>query len=190
MGVALEGTSALLVFERLARAVKSFEGLTYAKLAEVRPQWPIVGRQDLFYGGTTYENRHGMGATLPNAATRGEMVSIPKVERESMPRPSKDELLAIPVNKLFDRGTTVMMSAHLLRDRIGGPTVSVHSDTAQKLGVNDGDLVSVSFDGTNADARVKLDDTISVGVVLVPRDMGFAMNEPMPINVTAPEKVE
>jgi NADH-quinone oxidoreductase subunit G len=190
MGIAFEGTSGLLVFDRLVKAVKSFEGLTYAKLAEVRPQWPIVGRSDMYYGGTTYENKHGMGATLSYAATRGETVSIPKVERESTPRPSKDELLAVPVNKLYDRGTTIMMSANLLRDRIGGPTVSLHSDTAQKLGVNDGDLVSVSFDGTNADAKVKVDDTVSVGVALIPREMGFAIHEPMPIKVTAPEKVE
>jgi NADH-quinone oxidoreductase subunit G len=190
MGINLDGNSASLVFERLSKAVKSFEGLTYAKLAEVRPQWPIVGRQDLFYGGTTYENRHGMGATLSAASTQGETVNIANVEREATSRPSKDELLAIPVNKLYDRGTTVMMSANLLREWIGGPTVSLHSDVAQKLGVNDGDLVSVSFDGTSADAKVRLDDTIPVGVALIPRDMGFAINESMPIKVTAPEKVE
>lgn len=190
MGINLDGNSASVLFERLAKAVKSFEGLTYTKLAEVRLQWPIVGRQDLFYGGTTYENKHGMGATLSAAATRGETVSLHRVEKESNPRPSKDELLAIPFNKLYDRGTTVMMSAHLLREWIGGPTVSLHSDTAQKLGVSDGDLVSVSFDGVSSEAKVKLDDTISVGVALIPRDMGFAVHEPMPIKITAPEKVE
>jgi anaerobic selenocysteine-containing dehydrogenase len=146
----------------------------------------------MYYGGTTYENKHGMGATLSNAATRGETISIAKADasRESTPRPTKDELLAIPVNKLYDRGTTVMMSANLLRDWIGGPTVSLHSDTAQKLGVNDGDLVSVSFDGTNAEAKIKLDDTISVGVALIPRNMGFVIHKPMPIKVSAPLKVE
>src|SRR5215216_2603992 len=89
MGIELEDTTASLVFDRLARSVKSFEGLNYAKLMELRPQWPVVGRSDLFYGGTTYENKHGMGATLSNGASRGETVSIPKVHasRESAPRP-------------------------------------------------------------------------------------------------------
>ncbi len=190
MGIALEGNSASVLFERLAKAVKSFDGLTYAKLAEVRPQWPIVGREDLFYGGTTYENKHGMGMSLSTVPTRGETVSIPKIESESNLRPSKDELLAVPVNKLYDRGTTVMMSANLLREWIGGPTVSLHSDTARKLGVNDGDLVSIGFDGISGEVKVKLDDTISVGVALIPRDMGLAIDEPVSAKVSAPIKVE
>ena len=190
MGIDLEATSALLVFARLAKSVKSFEGLDYAKLAEVRAQWPIVGRSDLFYGGTTYENAQGMGATLSTAASRGETVSIPRVEREAVPRPSKDEVLAVPVTTLYDRGTTVMKSANLLRDWIGGPTISVHPDAAQKLGVNGGDLVSVNFNGASAEAVVKLDPTISVGVALIPRSMGLAVNEPVAVQVAAPEKVE
>lgn len=189
MGGNLESATASMVFERLVRSVKSFEGLTYDKLTELRPQWPIVGRSDMFYGGTTYENKHGMGATLP-AATGAETVSLPKVQSESAPRPSKDELLAVPVNKLYDRGTTVMMSAHLLREWIGGPTVSLHPDAAQKLGVVDGELVTVSFNGTSGAAKVKLDDTISVGVALIPRDMGFAIYEPVSATITAAEKVK
>ena len=27
-------------------------------------QWPIVGRGDLYYGGTTYENKQGLGVHL------------------------------------------------------------------------------------------------------------------------------
>ncbi len=192
MGVVLEGTIISALFDMLADSVKSFEGLSYAKLAEVRQQWPIVGRGDLYYGGTTYENKHGMGAHLTTAATRAEKVNIPKVDasREAAPRPKENELLAVPITKLYDRGTTVMMSANLLRDWIGGPTISLHPDAAQSLGVAEGQLVTVSFDGTSAEAKVKLDDTISVGVALIPRDMGLAIHEPMPAKVSAPIKVE
>jgi NADH-quinone oxidoreductase subunit G len=190
MGIELEGTIASLVFDRIARSVKSFEGLSYAKLTELRPQWPIIGRADLFYGGTTYENKHGMGATLSAAATTGETVEIPKVQKEAAARPSKDELLAVPFNKLYDRGTTAMMSAHLLREWIGGPTVSLHPDAAEKLGVQEGELVTVRFSGADTEAKVKLDNTISVGVALIPRDMGFAIQEPVPVTVTAAEKVK
>ena len=190
MGIELEGMMASSVFERIARSVKSFEGLSYAKLMELRPQWPIVGRADMFYGGTTYENKHGMGATLFVAASGGETVSIPKVQKQAVPRPSKDELLAVPFNKLYDRGTTVMMSAHLLREWIGGPTISLHPDAAQKLGVQDGELVMVSFNGTGTEAKVKVDNMIPVGVTLIPRDMGFAIQEPVSVTVTAAEKVK
>jgi NADH-quinone oxidoreductase subunit G len=183
MGVILEGTSLPALFDILADSVKSFEGLNYAKLAEVRPQWPIVGRGDLYYGGTTYENRHGMGAQLSAAATRGEKLKLPRVAREAAPRPKENELLAVPVTRLYDRGTTVMMSADLLRDWIKGPTVSLHPEAAKNLGVEDGQLVTVSFNGTSGDAVVKLDESISVGVALIPRSMGLAIREPVPAKV-------
>ena len=186
-GIELEGGSVSAVFERLAASVKSFEGLTYAKISEVRPQWPIVGRGDMYYGGTTYENTMGLGAHL---AARGETVQIARAQREPSPRPKENELLAVPVNKLYDRGTTVMMSADLLRDRIGHPTIALHPDAAKNLGVEAGQLVSLSFDGVSGEARVKLDDTISVGVALVPREMGFAIREPIPAQIRVLEQVK
>ncbi len=183
MGIVLEGTSVSALFEILADSVKSFEGLTYAKVSEVKPQWPIVGRGDMYYGGTTYENTMGMGAHLTAAAGRGEKVSITRVQKEAPPRPKEKELLAVPVNKLYDRGTTVMMSADLLRDRIGGPVIALHPEAARNLGVEAGQLVNVSFNGVSGDAVVKFDDTISVGVALVPRSMGIAIREPIPAKV-------
>ncbi len=183
MGIELEGFSVSAVFEQLAASVKSFEGLTYAKVSKVRPQWPIVGRGDMYYGGTTYENTMGLGAHLTNAAGRGEAVQISRAEREKAPRPKDKELLAVPVNKLYDRGTTVMQSADLLRDWIGHPTIVLHPDAARNLGVEAGQLVTVSFDGVSAEARVKFDPTISVGVALVPREMGFAIREPIPAQI-------
>src|SRR5215216_5634791 len=183
MGIVLEGTSISAVFEILADSVKSFEGLNYAKLSEVKPQWPIVGRGDMYYGGTTYENTMGMGAHLTAAAGRGEKVHISRIQKEEAPRPKEKELLAVPVNKLYDRGTTVMMSAHLLRERIGGPVIALHPDAAKNLGVEAGQLVNVSFNGVSGEAVVKFDDTISVGIALVPRDMGLAIREPVPAKV-------
>ncbi|HJR79813.1 MAG TPA: NADH-quinone oxidoreductase subunit NuoG [Anaerolineales bacterium] len=185
MGIVLEGQSVTAVFEILADSVKSFEGLTYAKLSEVKPQWPIVGRGDMYYGGTTYENTMGLGAHLTAAVQRGEAIDIPRLPavQEAAPRPKDKELLVVPVNKLYDRGTTVMMSANLLRDWIGGPSIVLHSESANNLGVEAGQLVNVSFDGVSGDAVVKVDDTVSVGVALVPRSMGLAIREPVPANV-------
>ena len=190
MGIELEGVSVSAVFEQLAASVKSFEGLTYAKVSEVRPQWPIVGRGDMYYGGTTYENNMGLGAHLTAGAARGETAEIPRVEREKAPRPRDKELLAVPVNKLYDRGTTVMQSADLLRDWIGHPTIVLHPDAAKTLGVEAGQLVTVSFDGVSAEARVKFDHTISVGVALVPREMGFAIREPIPAQISVLAEVK
>ena len=190
MGIELKDSSPMAVFERLVASVKSFAGLTYARVSEVKPQWPIVGRGDMYYGGTTYENTIGLGAHLATAAGQVETVSLPMAERKTPPRPKEHELLAVPVNKLYDRGTTVMMSANLLRERIGSPTISLHPDAAKNLGVEAGELVNVSFNGVSGEARVKFDNTISVGVLLVPREMGFAIREPIPALVSVPAKVE
>ena len=188
LGIALEGKSVSAVFEKLAASVKSFEGLNYARVSEVKPQQPIVGRGDLYYGGTTYENTMGLGVHLTAASEKP--VSSPKAQRETAPRPKENELLAVPVNKLYDRGTTVMMSANLLRERIGGPVVALHPEAAKHLGVEAGELVRISFDGVSGEAAVKLDETISVGVALVPRSMGFAIREPIPAQISLPAKVK
>jgi NADH-quinone oxidoreductase subunit G len=182
MAVVLEGTSVSAVFDILSETIKSFEGLNYAKLAEVKPQWPIVGRGDLYYGGTTYENTQGMGVHLSAAATRGEKLSIPRVQKEAAPRPKENELLAVPVTKLYDRGTTVL-PAELLHERIGDASVILHPDAAKELGVEAGQTVNVSFNGVSGEAVVKLDDTISVGVALIPRSMGLAIREPVAVKV-------
>ena len=184
MGVILEGTSASVVFDLLAETVKSFEGLTYAKLAEVKEQFPIVGRGDMYYGGTTYENKKGLGAHLSAAATRGERVSIPRVQKEPVPHPKDKELLAVPVNKLYHRGTTVM-PAELLHERIGEASVSLHPDAAEKLGVRAGQTVNVSFNGTSGQAVVRLDNSIAEDIALVPRSMGIAIHEPVAVKVKA-----
>jgi NADH-quinone oxidoreductase subunit G len=182
MGIILEGSSASVVFDILTNTLDVFAELSYARLAEVKEQWPQVGRGDLYYGGTTYENTHGLGVQLIPAAQVGGTVRIPKVRREAVLRPKDRELLAVPINKLYDLGVTVG-STELLSLRIGTPMIIVHSSSAAKLGVNAGQAVKVSFDGVTGDAMVKIDDNTPTGVILVPRSMGIAIHEPVSAKV-------
>lgn len=69
--------------------------------------------------------------------------------------------------------------AQLLDQRIGEATVTLHPSAAKNLGVEAGATVKLSFEGVNADVVVKIDDTISAGVALVPRSMGIAIREPV-----------
>ncbi len=178
MGIILEGSSASVVFDILANSIDAFAELSYARLAETKEQWPIVGRGDLYYGGTTYENIHGVGVQLIPIAQVGGPVRIPKVRKEAVLRPREKELMAVPVNKLYDLGVTVAM-AELLALRIGEPMISLHSIAAKKLGVEAGQNIKISFDGVSGEAVVKIDDGISTGVALVPRSMGIAIHEPV-----------
>ena len=182
LGLELESSKARAVFDRLAAGVKNFAGLDYDKLAEVREQWPIVGRADVYYGGTSYENSKGLGVHLSAAAERGESASLPQVKEGSALRPQENELLAVPVTRLYDRGVTVE-TAVLLKKRIGEMTIALHPEAAKRLGVEAGKRVQISFDGVSGEAVVKIDDTISAGVALIPRSMGLAIREPVPAKV-------
>ena len=188
MGVILEGTSASVVFEIMVEDHPSFAGLDYAKLAEVTSQWPIVGRGDLYYGGTTYENKDGLGVQLSNAAQRGEKFSLPRVQKVTALRPKEKKLLAVPITKLYDRGVTVSTAA-LLDQRIGETFIALHPSAAERFAVKAGERVKLSLDGVSEEVPVRIDDTISAGVVLVPRSMGLPIHQPTEASVKAIKKV-
>ncbi len=187
MGVILEGTSSSVVFEIMVEDHPSYAGLDYAKLAEVKSQWPIVGRGDLYYGGTTYENKDGLGVQLSNAAQRREKFSLPRVQKVVALRPREKKLLAVPITKLYDRGVMVF-TAELLDQRIGETYIALHPSAAELLKVIAGERVKLSLDGVSEEVQVKLDDTISTGVVLVPRSMGLPIHKPTEATVKALKK--
>ncbi len=106
LGIKLEGLSAARVTDKIAAFSGAFSRVTYLSLAEVKEQWPIVGRGDLYYGGTTYTNLQGLGVQLA-LAPDGELV-IPDTG-EAL-RPDEDQWLAVPVTHLYDQGVTVITS--------------------------------------------------------------------------------
>jgi NADH-quinone oxidoreductase subunit G len=182
LGFNTENGSAMVTFNRIAMGVKDFAGLDYSRLAEVKPQWPMVGRGDVYYGGATYDNKQGLGMQLSTAAERGETVTLSKVQAEAALRPQENELLAVPVTKLYDRGLTVAADG-LLKQRVGEAAVALHPEAAKRLGVEAGQRVTIHLAGVDGEAVVRIDDTISTGVVLVPRSMGLAIREPVSAKV-------
>ena len=188
MGTILEGASLSIVFDFIVNSLPAFDGLNYDRLAEITEQWPIVGRGDLYYGGTTYENQQGLGAHLSSAAQRGETFKLPAAKNVKSLRPKEGELLAVPVTKLYDKGNTVA-STELLAQRTGEATIALHPDTAEKLGAKAGDTVKVSWNGSQAEVRVRTDAGISTGVALVPRSFGLSVREPVVASVKSAKKV-
>jgi NADH-quinone oxidoreductase subunit G len=155
--------------DKLASSLKAFAGFSYRKLAETKEQWPIVGRRDLYYGGTTYENRQGLGVQLALNAP----APIPSISVEFL-RPDEDQWLAVPVTRLYDRGLTVTTS-ELLRTHIGKAAVLLHPETAKRLGVAAGEQVMI----IGFRAEVRLDATVPASVALLPRSMGFPIHAPV-----------
>jgi NADH-quinone oxidoreductase subunit G len=176
LGIELESRSALLVMDKIAAQVPAFAGISYGKLAEVTEQWPIVGRGDLYYGGTAYENKQGLGRTLD--LTPG---SSPKGRGEYKPlRLDEGRWLVVPVTRLYDLGITVAAS-ELLKARIGEACIVLHPEAAKKLGVEAGGQVEIN----GSRLEVRLDATISAGVALIPRSMGVPITEPMVAKIKA-----
>lgn len=64
MGVTVDGVSAETVFAALAEKFSAFGGLSYAGLAQVAEQLPLLRPDDTTYSGTCYPNEDGLGAKL------------------------------------------------------------------------------------------------------------------------------
>ncbi|MFH2038892.1 MAG: molybdopterin-dependent oxidoreductase, partial [Chloroflexota bacterium] len=180
-GIELEGISALKIMNLIVAKYKSFEDISYANLAEVSPQWPLVGRGDVYYGGTTYENTLGLGKRL--ALSKKEINSTGLKPFESK-RPNDSELLAVPVSQLYDRGVTVLPST-ILHAHIGEASVTLHPDTARRFKVEMGNTVELIVNGTATMVKVLVDEKVPASVALLPRSMGIFINAPAAVNLKA-----
>jgi NADH-quinone oxidoreductase subunit G len=187
LSIHLEGRIASKVMANIAENIPDYTGLSYSKLAEVSEQWPIVGRGDLYYGGTTYENSQGLGVQLTPAAQRGAALPLgwPDLPEVQIP---KLGLLAVPVTRLYDRGQTVLPSK-LLHQRIPQPYLAIHPDDASRLRIPDGATVELSYQNTTSLVAIRFDERVPVGVILVPRSMGVPINSPQPAELRLGERV-
>jgi len=187
LGIDLEARSPMLVTNRLAESEAAFEGISYARLGEVVEQYPIVGRADLYYGGTTYENTQGLGAHLALALSSPSERGAGGEGQRAPLRPKEDELLAVPVSKVYDRGTT-LISAQLLLQRTGVPSVILNPVTGAKFDLSDGDPATVSLNGAQAEVIARFDESIPTGVLLLYRSFGIPISAPVTASISVAEK--
>jgi NADH-quinone oxidoreductase subunit G len=133
----------------------------------------MVGRGDLYYGGTTYENTQGLGVQLALSHLPAATASTAGGDGKSL-RPDEDQWLAVPVTRLYDRGITVVTSA-LLQPHIGAAAFILHPQSAKSLGIQSGDLLKLN----GLEAQAVLDETVPASVILVPRSMGLPVGMPV-----------
>jgi NADH-quinone oxidoreductase subunit G len=181
LGIKLESGSPAAVMERIAGSIPDYAGITYQALAEVEPQWPPVGGDDLYLGGTAYRNEQGLGAQLPSAAELGEKIEL------DWPSPAErvpgDGLLLVPVTRLFDRGATVLPSA-LLAGHLARAAVEIHPDEAGRLGLAPEGLLELRWDGHTEQLPVRLSADAPPGVLLLPRSIGLPLHAPVRVQVS------
>jgi NADH-quinone oxidoreductase subunit G len=180
--IKLEQDAAALVFLGIVGKFADYAELDYQALAEVNAQWPIIGRDDLYYGGTSYENRQGLGVKLKTTAERGSAMEIVSVDYTESSK--KDGLLAVPVTSLYDQGHTLHFS-DVLQPRLPEPYIVLSAADAEDLGVTAGAQLAVKVNGVKADLAAKVDQKLPQGIVLAPRSLGLPVTAPMPITVKA-----
>ncbi len=186
MDLALEGRAPALIFSKIAQSLPAYAGLTYQKLAEVAEQYPLIGRGDLYYGGTSYDNRQGTGVQLAPAVQRGEVVTRPEAAPAARLDVPAGWLALLPVTRLYDRGTLVLPS-QVIRQRLAGPEVWLNPQTAAACGLTAGDTLPVTLSGHTLMVVIKTAETIPAQVALAPRSVGLPFNQPVAL---ALQKVE
>jgi NADH-quinone oxidoreductase subunit G len=175
VGKELDSTSGAMVFLDIVGKFKDYADLDYQVLAEVTEQWPIIGREDLYYGGTGYANMQGLGVQLNNAAGRGEPVSL---EVFDLPERKNDGLTAYPITRLYDQGN-IMRHAAVMFPRIDSPHVMLNPADADGLG----ESALIGLNGFQAEVDIKFNENVPQGVVLVPRSFGLPITAPTRITV-------
>jgi NADH-quinone oxidoreductase subunit G len=173
--------SASLVFDQLANEVPVFSRLNYRMLAEVHEQWPLIGRSDLYYGGTGYDNHQGLGKQLPAAQGGAARLTWPEVETFRLPRLGA---MAFPITRLYDCGST-MVHARILEERIGEPFVVISPAEAARLKTAQTGIVRVTFTetGQSVVVQVRVDESLNERVVLAPRSFGLPISGPTPVEL-------
>ncbi len=186
-GVELEEHSAALIMAEIARFVPAYEGITYQALAGSTEAGAFT-RRDLYYSGTAYVNRQGMGIQLACTAERGEKVLIAKTPAYRLKVPAKDEVLVLPCSALLDRGSLLSAST-LLEKRLSGAVLRMNPRLAAKHNLFDGCRAGLIIDGLSHTVRVELDNSLPEKAAFLPRGSGVPFREPGAFRLTPTEEM-
>lgn len=163
VGLGKPAYAASLVFRDLAKAVPQYSAMDYRVLGRVEEQWPIIGREDVYYGGTAYENRSGLGLQWA-AASENEAVerfAIPEI-----PGRESGELAVVWTAALYNPGSLISQT-DLLANRMARPTVFLSTVDAEQMAIDDGEMIVLQIAGSLVEAHARVDDGTTAGLALV-----------------------
>jgi len=163
LGLKWDYQTAAEVFAEIASTQPRYAGLSYASLAETREEWPPVGDKDLYFGGTAYDNRGGVGAQTKSGVEMDGQTNLKWIDAPALP----DGLIAVPSRRLYDRGTLIDQSK-VFYPRLMDLSVELHADDAARLGLAEGDTLVVSIDGQDVSLKAHVNGRAPQGVALVP----------------------
>jgi NADH-quinone oxidoreductase subunit G len=164
--------SAAAVMTEIAQKVPAFAGISYSELAKVSKQFPDVGGNDLYYGGTAYKNTGGLGVQIATEADGGTAVTAGEIRQAAAPKAAKGSVLVVPTVRLYNLENTFRPSVQeLMAARTAAPYVEINAADAQTLKIADGDLVQVTVGASQVQARAHVNGAAPAGTVLLPRHL-------------------
>jgi len=172
--------SAASVMLEITQNVPAFAGMTFKELAKVERQFPEVGGSDLYYGGTAYQNKGGLGIQISTAADQGEAVTSGDVTMPETPKANAGELMIVPSTRLYNRESIFEPSA-LVHPRVMAPYIEINSADASRMGIKQGDVVEVTVqDHTKVRVRAYVNGGAPVGSAVLPRHLTTTATPLMP----------
>jgi len=162
--------SAAAVMLDIGKNVKAFDGIRYRDLAKVEKQFPDVGGDDLYYGGTSYKNTGGLGVQIPATTESGRKPSPKDVKLPEVPKAADGELLIIPSTRLYNRANDFKPSV-MVHPRVLLPFIMLNPADAETIGVSTGDVVKVEFDEFEVRVRASVREDIPAGTSVLPRHL-------------------
>jgi NADH-quinone oxidoreductase subunit G len=155
--------AASLVFRVISQSVPQYATLDYRNLAWSQEQWPIVGGDDLYYGGTSYRNESGLGRQWPTAA---ESADIEQFEVPEIDQTRPDGLALISTPALYAAGTLLSQS-EIMAPRVAQSVIYLNAQDAEQLAIVDGEAVSIMVEGAPVAAQAHVNGQTPAGVALL-----------------------
>ena len=150
-----------LVFKKGCATAPVYKGIDYRSIAKVEKQFPDVGGEDLYYGGNSYENRHGLGHQWASAAESGDVETFEVPASKSA---VGGQLPIIRTAALYTPGTLLNRS-ELLDPRMAEPRIMINAADAN--GFSTGDAVQVNINGRPVTLAAYIDSAAPAGVALI-----------------------
>lgn len=163
LGLGKPPAATSLVFRDIAKVVPQYKDMDYRSLARVEEQWPIIGRADLYYGGTSYENKSGLGQQWAVAA---ELGAVDHFDTPETMVTAVDGLCVLRTAALYTPGTLIQRS-DVVADRLAQPTLTLHEADAAQLGVTDEMMASITVAGRDLAVMVQVNGRTPQGVALL-----------------------
>ena len=171
------------LFIQITKTYQSYSNLDYEMLSVSDEQTPIISREDLYYGGTAYENLFGTGLHLNDMSESTDHKTTLLDQKSIYFYENKENrLLLLPTTRLYDHGQMIKRSK-ILDHRQIEPVLFINIPTAQFYGLETGQNITIRLNGIDHKVSIGIDDTIIGKVGLIPRSSGISMTGPIFVEI-------